>query len=269
MNEDIKDTRNYGSAPFKPGDIDVDVLRRTLRAKRKLDTLLLSFIRLSDAGVTSITEDEAVRAFNQLIDSDFYTKVDGDFLRLRPEIRQLLTLAHHAREQGQPVAKEILQTLNRALIHAVYAEETVKSRQFERFAVPEMLRMTVTVSPLSSAFEKTYEGKLLNISAGGMALLLPEKLPELTCWALRISLMDHSEIETLVQIRHSVPQQNQFAHGLQFVSIPSYLGEQVENLAKDFASCESRIKSGAPNVCRETCSLFDHCEKPQKLRKAA
>ncbi len=269
MADDHKDLRDYGSAPFKPGDIDVEILRRTLRNNRKIDLLMLSHIRLTDAGVNAITEDDAVRAFNAMINSDFYLHIDSDFMRLRPEIRKLHVLARQSHEQKQEVPAEIIHTLNRALLHAAYPEETVKTRQYERFTLPEMLRMTVTVSPLLPPLDKSYGGKLLNISAGGMALLLPEKLPELTYWVLRISLADHSEIETLVQIRHSVPQQNQFTHGLQFVSIPSFLGEQVETFARDYSSCEQRIKDRLSDVCRINCALFAHCKKPQKIHKAA
>lgn len=270
MSDDIKELRDYGSAPFLPGDIDVTALQNTLKNKRKIDAHLISHLEKhqSTPGTSAITEDEAVRAFNALIDSDFYKYVDGDFLRLRPEIRRLLPLAVETGAKGQEIDRDIIRTLNRALIHAVYPEETIRCRQFERFTLPELMKMSVTISPLSPSSAEPVEGKLLNISLGGMALLLPVKLPELTYWALRIGLGDHSEVETLVQIRHSIPQQDQFVHGFQFVSIPSFLGERVEIFARDFASCEERIKISSPDVCQPTCSMLDTCTKPQRRRAA-
>jgi hypothetical protein len=101
-----------------------------------------------------------------------------------------------------------------------------------------------------------------------MALLLPKLLPELTFWGLHISFADHSEIETVVQIRHAIPQKDKFVHGFQFVSIPSYLGGQVELMARDYSSCEERIKVKAPDVCRAACTMFDYCAKPQKRQAA-
>lgn len=266
--ENITELRDTRAIPFQASDVDIDALRQTLRKKRKIDELFLSHIYLREEGVTSITAEEAAQAFNALLGSDFYLHVSGDFLRLRPEIRRLLALALEAHSKGHPVEAEIIHTLNRALIHAVYSEETVKSRQYERFMVPEMLKMTVSICPLSPTTGETHEGKLLNVSAGGMALLLPKKLPELTYWALRIAFADHSEIETVVQIRHSMPQKDQFIHGFQFVDIPSYLGGQVETFARDFSACEERIKAAAPDICRVDCTLFAHCSKPQKRQAA-
>lgn len=273
----ISKLRDAHTVPFQPSDFDMDALIATLRKKRKIDNLLLSFIQLREEGVTSLTATEAANAFNSLAKSDFYLQVNGDLLRLRPEIRRLLDLAHEAHAKKQPVDPAILQTLNRALIHAVYPSETIKSRQYERYIVPEMVKMAVSLSPLSPAQGETHEGKLLNVSMGGMALLLPKRLPDMTYWALRISIANQSEIETVVQIRHSMPQKDMFVHGIQFVDIPSYLGTQVENFSRDFFSCEDRLKAAtkaadavkaAAEICRLDCGLFTYCTKPQK-RKAA
>lgn len=232
MDKDVGESRFYGSAPFKAGEVDAEALKRALRERRPVDAVVLRFVPLGAGGLDAVPADAMVAALNKAVESDFYLHVLPGALDLSQPIARLLKLAHESRDRADAFDPELVCTLNRALIHAVYAAATTRSRRHERFSVPESLETAVTLRSIDPAGADVHDGTLLNISAGGMALLLPVSLPNETYWALRLTVADCAELETLVQIRHSLQKNDGVLHGFQFVSIAEYVNERVAQAKK-------------------------------------
>lgn len=268
MNPNVN--RKSDSSLFEDGDVDVAVLKNTLNNRRAIDSVLLEKLNIAPERIRDLNQKQAIEAFNMALDSPkLILKVDVEFLTLSPEIRRLIKLARLSMENKEHVDIQLIRTINRALLQSLYPNELIKTRKYQRFSSPEMANAQVNLKTIPPAVEKSYEGRLLNISAGGMALLMDQKLEPGVFLALNLRFMDGSEIETLVQIRHAVPKEKEFIHGFQFISIPSFISEKMATIAKDYNACEDRIQKQDPEICRSNCSFHSMCTKPQRIPKSA
>jgi len=234
MEKESSRQRHFGSESFVPGDINLKELKKLLAFKREVDGLFLKALTRPQVQLSQLTELEVVDAFNAILDiPDYYQSVQTDHLDLLPEIQKLLKLTRELQSQEQKPEKKLLRTLNKALLHAIYPNVLIRSRQHHRFSSPDLLKTKVTLSPLPPLQGPSLEGKLIDISAGGMALLMHQSIPNGTFLALKAQFTDQAEVETVVQIRHSIKKGKEYLCGFQFVSIPSYISDKLDQLAKD------------------------------------
>jgi hypothetical protein len=137
-------------------------------------------------------------------------------------------------------------------------------RQYPRFAASAFHGMRVKVAPLPPYFGDTIEGKLLDLSVGGVALWMEDLVPKEMELHLELVFPDHSILQSAAKIRRTRKDNDGYFIGIEFLGLPDYMQRKIEQMAKDFLSCENRIRARAQSPCRLDCAFFDSCDKPQK-----
>jgi len=141
----------------------------------------------------------------------------------------------------------------------------VERRRTKRIAATAFLNRSVEVAPLPPFFGRKTKGKLIDLSSGGMAILIGDLIPQESMLRLRMTFPDHTIFEAVARVVRSVPKGRDFLHGLEFLSVAGDMERRIERMSADFIDCESRIRSGETPACRAECAFFPMCHKPEKL----
>jgi len=258
------------SAFFKKGDLDIAMLKNTLKKGRKSDIILLSRIGLSLKELPVMTELQAVLAFNEILNfPDFHSQLDTQTMKLDPDAKVLLKKAEQTTKLGHTMEREDMHNLNRALLQTIYPKETSNSynvRKFKRFSASAFLNIKVKLAPLPPYFGDPTFGHLIDLSAGGLALQVGELIPQHSRWALIVSFPDRTELKAIVQVRHVSKRNQMYLHGLEFLNISELMSTKIDQMATDYLECDERIENKDPKICLENCSFFNVCTKPQRMK---
>ena len=138
-------------------------------------------------------------------------------------------------------------------------------RKHPRFSATAFLNRPVYLTPLPPYFGHPVKGKLIDLSAGGMAILITELIPQETMLNLKITFPDQSVIDSLIKVRRVAERGRSHVHGIEFLTLPAEMAEKIQKMSNDYVNCESRIQSGARDVCRTDCAFFTMCNKKEKL----
>jgi len=138
-------------------------------------------------------------------------------------------------------------------------------RKHTRFSATAFLNRPVYLTPLPPYFGHPVKGKLIDLSAGGMAILINEMIPQETLLNLKITFPDHSVIDSIVKVRRVSERGRNHVHGIEFLTITADMKEKIEKLSSDYINCETRIQSGCKDVCQTNCAFFSMCGKKEKL----
>lgn len=138
-------------------------------------------------------------------------------------------------------------------------------RKHKRFSATAFLNRKVRLSPLPPFFGEVTEGRLIDLSGGGLALDLDKIIPQGTNLHLEITFPDRSKIDCDVQVRHLAPWNGRHLHGFEFLNLPSVIAERIDRMSNDYIDCETRIVNEATEVCRSECAFFSICNKPEKV----
>jgi hypothetical protein len=138
-------------------------------------------------------------------------------------------------------------------------------RKHTRFSATAFLNKPVYLTPLPPYFGHPVKGKLIDLSAGGMAILINEMIPQETMLNLKITFPDHSVIDSIVKVRRVAERGRSHLHGIEFLTLGAEMAEKIEKMSSDYINCETRIRSGQKEVCRTDCSFFTMCGKKEKL----
>jgi hypothetical protein len=137
-------------------------------------------------------------------------------------------------------------------------------RKHKRFSATAFLHTPVYLSPLPPYFGHPVKGKLIDLSAGGLSVLIGEIIPQETFLSLILTFPDNSKIESIIKVRHAVPRGKGYLHGIEFLNPPAYMVEKIDKMSSDYIDCENRIQAAASEVCRMNCAFFTMCNKPQR-----
>ncbi len=111
-----------------------------------------------------------------------------------------------------------------------------------------------------------FKGLIINLSAGGLLLLIYADLPLGSQVCL---LFDYPPLETepifgevvrAVQTKAIVREV-----AIKFTSISTMDAKKINKLAIDYNDCETKITLGALDVCSKECSYYNFCEKKLKI----
>ena len=138
-------------------------------------------------------------------------------------------------------------------------------RKHTRFSATAFLNRPVHLAPLPPYFGHAIKGRLIDLSAGGLSVLMGEFLPPQTFFSLCIVLPDHTRIDTTIKIIHALPRGKNYLHGIEFLTLPTEMGERIERMSSDFMNCENRIQAHEAEVCHTDCAFFNMCDKKQKI----
>lgn len=112
-----------------------------------------------------------------------------------------------------------------------------------------------------------FQGLIINLSSGGLLLLMYANLPVGTkvCF-----LFDYPPLETepifgeVVRSTQTKAMVREVA--IKFTNISTLDTKKINRLAIDYIDCENKIILGALDVCRKECSYYNLCEKKLKIK---
>lgn len=145
----------------------------------------------------------------------------------------------------------------------------MEKRKNLRFNDSFFMNVDLVLQPVAPLFGASATGRLVDLSAGGMALLLNEVLPKKVFLKMSMKLPDGTKIESVVTVCHIAPQKpHGFLHGIQFLNIDPETAARIDLLAQDSISCGTRIANNSPEVCVADCSLHGLCKKKECATRA-
>ena len=112
-----------------------------------------------------------------------------------------------------------------------------------------------------------FKGLIINLSAGGLLLLMYADLPLGSQVCL---LFDYPPLETepifgeVVRATKTKALVREIA--IKFTTISSADSKKINKLAHDYTDCENKITLGALDVCWKECSYYNFCEKKLKIK---
>lgn len=111
-----------------------------------------------------------------------------------------------------------------------------------------------------------FQGLIINLSAGGLLLLMYADLPVGSQVCL---LFDYPPLETEPifgeVIRSTQTKALVREVAIKFNKISTIDTKKINRLAIDYTDCENKIALGALDVCRKECSYYNFCEKKLKI----
>jgi len=109
---------------------------------------------------------------------------------------------------------------------------------------------------------------LIDLSAGGMALLMKEVIPAGTNLFLTVKFPDLTVMGCSVQVKRMMPRDDNYLHGIEFVDLSQEMKDRIEKMSHDYIDCESRIQAKKIDVCTQYCSFYAMCSKAQKKEQS-
>src|SRR4051812_43514428 len=95
----------------------------------------------------------------------------------------------------------------------------MERRKYTRFSATAFLNRPISLSPMPPFIGKSIRGKLIDLSAGGLALLIPQIIPLGTKVNMKLTFPDQTLLECKAEIRHMLPRERNYLHGLQFEAL--------------------------------------------------
>lgn len=142
---------------------------------------------------------------------------------------------------------------------------TTNRRRYKRFSATAFLNKPVIIAPLLPYFGEPIEGKLIDLSAGGMSIYIDMVIPQGTNVHIEALFADRFKIDCDAQIKHVIPRNRSFLHGFEFLNLSVPVGERIQKMSMDYIDCETRIDNKMTEVCQSNCAFFSLCNKPERL----
>ena len=141
-------------------------------------------------------------------------------------------------------------------------------RKHPRFSATAFLNTPVILSPLPPFFGSVIKGKLIDLSASGLSLLIKEVIPVGTNLFLTLRFPDLTVMGCSILVRRMMPRDNGYLHGIEFLDLSSEMKERINKMSHDYIDCESRIQSKTLDVCTRYCSFYSMCLKSHKKEQS-
>lgn len=113
--------------------------------------------------------------------------------------------------------------------------------------------------------KETFPGIILNLSAGGMLLLMYCDIPVNAEVSLMINIPKMETKKILGRVIRSKFKNTMWEIGLEFIEIDTLDSKKINRMAIDFNDCETKIALGALDICKKECSYYVLCDKKQKI----
>jgi len=114
---------------------------------------------------------------------------------------------------------------------------------------------------------KTFPGVLIDLSAGGVAMLAYKNIPLGTPISLSINLPGLDTKELSGHVVWVIPKSEMWRIGIAFTQIDHLDFRHINRMAIDFNDCEKKLSLGVNDVCVPKCSYLELCQKPVKACK--
>jgi len=137
-------------------------------------------------------------------------------------------------------------------------------RKFTRFSATAFLNMPIVLDPLPPFFGDKVKGRLIDMSAGGMSLIISELIPLKSKLHLVMRFPDKTTMKCNIEVRHAQPRDRDFLHGFKFLNLPYYIGNKIDTMSNDYIDCETRIQKKESEICISKCTFYNMCTKSQR-----
>ncbi len=137
-------------------------------------------------------------------------------------------------------------------------------RKYQRFSSTAFLGTPLHLTPVPPFFGSPIDGQVIDLSGGGMAVLIREAIPSKTKLFMELKFPSGAVLACHVAICRTAKSAGGFLTGIQFLDMPDAMAGQIDRMAQDYNDCDGRIAANAPEICRADCSFLSICEKPQK-----
>jgi len=137
-------------------------------------------------------------------------------------------------------------------------------REHARFQSNAFLGVPLFLTPLPPFFGSPIDGQVIDLSGGGMAVLIKEMLPIQTRMSMELKFPSGMILSCLVIARRTSACTGGFLTGLQFLDLPTDLVSKIDQMAQDYNECDKRIEINETPICINECAFFSICDKPQK-----
>ena len=139
----------------------------------------------------------------------------------------------------------------------------INRRKFSRLPIIKNVAKEIFVSTDRGFFQ----GLIINLSSGGLLVLMYEDLPVGTQVCL---VFDYPPLETDTifgeVIRSTKTKALVREIAIKFTNISTIDAKKINRVAIDYTDCENKITLGALDVCRKECSYYNFCEKKLKIK---
>ena len=139
----------------------------------------------------------------------------------------------------------------------------INRRKYSRLPIIKNVAKELFVSTDKGFFK----GLIINLSAGGLLLLVYADLPIGSHVCL---LFDYPPLETEPifgeVIRSTKTKAIVREVAIKFTSISATDAKKINKLAVDYNDCETKITLGVSDVCSKECSYYNFCEKKLKIK---
>ncbi len=142
-------------------------------------------------------------------------------------------------------------------------------RKHPRFSDRILAGVEVEMKPYPPLYGEPISGYLTDLSAGGMAIIIPDLIPKKVFLRMKVILPDGFILESVVTVRRVVQQGkgHDYLHGIEFLNPAPEMVEHIEAMAADLLSCNERTQNSANEICVKSCRLLQICKRPQCVAK--
>lgn len=155
------------------------------------------------------------------------------------------------------------------LIPAMTTTTQEEKRKHPRFSDRILAGATVNLAPVAPFYGEVASGYLVDLSAGGMGLVLSDLIPKNVFLQMTMTLPDGFKINSVVTVRRIVKQggHSDFLHGIEFLNPAPEMVARIELMAKDILACNERTQKKENEICASGCQLMSICKRPQRIVK--
>lgn len=142
-----------------------------------------------------------------------------------------------------------------------------EKRKYPRFRSTAFLGTPLLLKAVPPFFGQPIEGQVIDLSGGGMAILIREALPANAKMSMELTFPNKSMLACLVIVRRTTTCTGGFLTGIEFLGMPEPMVAQIDRMAHDYNACDARIMDKEETeICQSDCSFMSICDKPQKLK---
>lgn len=134
-------------------------------------------------------------------------------------------------------------------------------RKHRRIPLTLSIAQPIRLEISSDQHEDMIPGIMVNISAGGMSLVVFHKLPENSKIDFNLKFMGVEERLTGKVVREEKKIESTYIVGVQFDKVIEKLKDIIEKMAGDFDICEIRYLMQGEKACFPDCSFHPLCAK--------
>lgn len=147
-----------------------------------------------------------------------------------------------------------------------YLSEAEK-RKFQRFRSTAFLGTPLLLKAVPPFFGEPIEGQVVDLSGGGMAILIKDALPANTKMKMELTFPNKIKLGCLVMVRRTSSCLGGYLTGIEFLDMPDEMINKIDRMANDCNACDARIlDKEETEICQLECSFMSICDKHQKLK---